>query len=117
MSEKTFVDKCITFLDGLSHKKQKLDLGGGKEAIAKQHARGKLTARERINSFLDPDTFEEIDKFVKNRGGNFGLDKKEIPYDGVVTDLVQLKEKKLQFILRILLYKQVLLEKCMPRKL
>ena len=85
MSEKTFMDKCFTFLDGLSHRKEKLDLGGGEDAIAKQHARGKLTARERVNVLLDADSFEEMDKFVKNRGGNFGLEKKEIPYDGVVT--------------------------------
>ncbi|MCF7792077.1 MAG: hypothetical protein K9M56_08780 [Victivallales bacterium] len=85
MSENKFVDKCINFIDALYHKKEKLDLGGGEAAIEKQHARGKLTARERIYSLLDNDSFEEMDKFVKNRGGNFGLDKKEIPYDGVIT--------------------------------
>ncbi|HEY5554578.1 MAG TPA: carboxyl transferase domain-containing protein, partial [Cellulomonas sp.] len=53
-------------------------------AVVKQHARGKKTARERIDALLDPDSFTELDAFVKHRSTNFGLDKKRIAGDGVV---------------------------------
>ncbi|WP_373307699.1 acyl-CoA carboxylase subunit beta [Cellulomonas denverensis] len=53
-------------------------------AAAKQHARGKRTARERIDQLLDPGSFTEIDAFVRHRSTNFGLDAKRIPGDGVV---------------------------------
>ena len=59
--------------------------GGGEKAIEKQHARGKKTARERIDLLMDPGTFREIDRFVQHRCSNFGMEKKEIPADGVVT--------------------------------
>lgn len=59
--------------------------GGGPERIVKQHEKGKLTARERINLLLDPDTFQEIDMFVTHRIYDFGLDKRRILGDGVVT--------------------------------
>ncbi|MFZ5477279.1 MAG: acyl-CoA carboxylase subunit beta [Myxococcota bacterium] len=60
-------------------------LGGGADAVAKQHERGKLTARERIDALLDPATFREIDRYVVHRCGDFGMEKKRIPGDGVVT--------------------------------
>ncbi|WP_159811060.1 acyl-CoA carboxylase subunit beta [Cellulomonas citrea] len=53
-------------------------------AAAKQHARGKKTARERIESLLDPGSFVELDAMVRHRSTNFGLDAKRIPGDGVV---------------------------------
>jgi len=53
-------------------------------AVDKQHARGKRTARERIESLLDPGSFTELDALVRHRSSNFGLDKKRIPGDGVV---------------------------------
>lgn len=53
-------------------------------AAEKQHARGKKTARERIEALLDPGTFTEIDAFVRHRSTNFGLDRKRVPGDGVV---------------------------------
>ena len=59
--------------------------GGGPERIASQHARGKLTARERIEVLLDPDSFEEWDMFVEHRCSDFGMDENKIPGDGVVT--------------------------------
>ncbi len=62
-----------------------LKAGGGEKAIEKQHASGKLTARERLAYFFDPDTFEEIDLFVKHHAVNFGMDKTVIQADGVVT--------------------------------
>lgn len=68
------------------HKRQeKVKLGGGEKRIEKQHASGKLTARERINLLLDPNTFVELDQFVVHRCTNFGMDKVEIPGEGVVT--------------------------------
>ncbi len=60
-------------------------LGGGEKAIAKQHEKGKYTARERINMLLDEGSFEEMDAFVKHRCVNFGMEKKQFLGDGVVT--------------------------------
>ena len=60
-------------------------LGGGKERIAAQHAKGKLTARERIELLLDHDSFEEFDMFVEHRCDDFGMAETKIPGDGVVT--------------------------------
>lgn len=65
--------------------REKARLGGGEKAIAKQHERGKYTARERINMLLDEGSFEEMDMFVEHRCTNFGQDKKKILGDGVVT--------------------------------
>ncbi|OGP71588.1 MAG: methylmalonyl-CoA carboxyltransferase [Deltaproteobacteria bacterium RBG_13_60_28] len=58
---------------------------GGVKAVEKQHASGKLTARERLDLFFDPGTFRETDLFVTHRSVNFGMEKIEIPADGVVT--------------------------------
>ena len=58
---------------------------GGPKAVAKQHETGKMTARERIEHFFDPGSFCELDTFVKHRGTLFGLDKMDIPADGVIT--------------------------------
>ncbi len=59
--------------------------GGGADRVAAQHKRGKLTARERIQLLLDPDSFEEWDVFVEHRCTDFGMEKTHIPGDGVVT--------------------------------
>lgn len=69
----------------LKAKQEKIMLGGGAKRIAKQHERGKLTARERIEKFFDPGTFVELDQFVSHRCVNFGMSSKEIPAEGVVT--------------------------------
>lgn len=61
------------------------DLGGGEERIQKQHALGKMTARERIAYLLDDQSFVEIDKFVTHRCADFGMADKKIYGDGVVT--------------------------------
>lgn len=61
------------------------ELGGGRARIKQQHAKGKMTARERINSLLDKGSFQEIDKFVVHRCYDFGMGKKKIPGDGVIT--------------------------------
>lgn len=59
--------------------------GGGTERIEKQHAAGKLTARERIEALLDPGSFIETDRLVTSRSSEFGMEKSRIPGDGVVT--------------------------------
>ena len=56
-------------------------LGGGEKAIAKQHEKGKYTARERIAMLLDEGSFEEMDMFVEHRCTNFGMEKKHYPGD------------------------------------
>ncbi|HYZ88963.1 MAG TPA: acyl-CoA carboxylase subunit beta, partial [Myxococcales bacterium] len=61
------------------------ELGGGEERIAKQHEEGKLTARERIELLLDPNSFVELDKFKVHRCDDFGMQNKKILGDGVVT--------------------------------
>src|ERR1700757_3571030 len=60
-------------------------LGGGEKRIDAQHAKGKLTARERIELLLDPDSFEEWDMFKVHRSTDFGMDQQLVPGDGVVT--------------------------------
>lgn len=69
----------------LEEKRRAARLGGGQKRIDSQHAKGKLTARERIEILLDPDSFEEIGMFVEHRYNDFGMDKNIIPGDGVVT--------------------------------
>jgi acetyl-CoA carboxylase carboxyltransferase component len=65
--------------------KKALSSGGGEAAIERQHARGKMTARERIEKLLDEKSFVETGLFVKHRATNFGMDTKNAPGDGVVT--------------------------------
>lgn len=69
----------------LRHKKERISLGGGKERIEKQHAKGKLTARERLVYFFDEGSFIELDAFVKNRCTRFGMDKMGFEGESVVT--------------------------------
>lgn len=69
----------------LERRNREAELGGGDKRIEQQHAKGKLTARERISYLLDKDSFQEIDKFVVHRCHDFGMEKKKIPGDGVVT--------------------------------
>ena len=69
----------------LDEKRAAARLGGGKKRIAAQHAKGKLTARERIELLLDPDSFEEWDMFKEHRCTDFGMEKQTVPGDGVVT--------------------------------
>ena len=69
----------------LDRRRQKALLGGGQSRIDKQHASGKMTARERIEVLLDPGTFVEVDGFIESRIDDFDLDKRRVPGDGVVT--------------------------------
>src|SRR3989442_12974545 len=69
----------------LADKGAKSREGGGLDRIEQQHARGKLTARERIDSLVDPGSFVEIDRFVTHQITDFGMAEKKILGDGVVT--------------------------------
>ncbi len=71
-------------IEELHERRQKLLLGGGEQAIEKQKALGKRTARERIMSLLDEDSFNEYDMFVEHDARDFDMDKKTLPSDGVV---------------------------------
>ncbi len=71
--------------DMYERKKNKILQGGGQARIDRQHASGKMTARERIEMLLDPNSFVEVGAFMKHRSSDFGLDKVEAPGDGVVT--------------------------------
>ncbi|BAA30390.1 methylmalonyl-CoA decarboxylase subunit alpha [Pyrococcus horikoshii] len=75
----------IEKVEELHERKKKILQMGGEEAIKKQHEKGKLTARERLELLLDPGSFVEIGMFVKHRATEFGMDKRELPADGVIT--------------------------------
>ena len=69
----------------LEAKRAAAHLGGGQKRIDAQHAKGKLTARERLDVLLDEGSFEEWDMFVEHRSHDFGMAEKTVPGDGVVT--------------------------------
>ncbi|MDP4282042.1 MAG: acyl-CoA carboxylase subunit beta [Bacteroidota bacterium] len=69
----------------LKKRMQEAIKGGGEQAIQKQKASGKMTARDRILALLDPESFQEYDLFVKHAGVDFDMDKKYLPGDGVIT--------------------------------
>ena len=77
-------------LEDLRERKRKMALGGGEKRIEAQHARGKLTARERLDILFDKDSFVEIDTFVKHRCRFYGMPEKDLPSDGVVTGYGQI---------------------------
>src|ERR1700690_3867027 len=68
----------------LRARRAELELGGGRDRIEKQHASGKLTARERIAALVDKFTFEEVGIFAHHRASYFGMAGKDLPADGVV---------------------------------
>jgi len=76
-------------------KRKKIERMGGPEAVEKQHKRGKMTARERIQYFFDPGTFTEIGTFVRHRTTAFGMGKREIPAEGVVVGYGKVNGRKL----------------------
>ena len=88
MATATVNGKKATMADKVAElraRRAELELGGGKDRIAKQHQSGKLTARERVEKLVDRDSFEEIGKFARHRATYFGMADKELPADGVVT--------------------------------
>jgi methylmalonyl-CoA carboxyltransferase 12S subunit len=79
--QKTIVDK----VSDLRARRAEIELGGGKDRIEKQHAAGKLTARERVERLVDKSSFQEIGLFARHRATYFGMADKPMPADGVVT--------------------------------
>jgi len=71
--------------DLLSELERRAELGGGADRLERQHSAGKLTARERMELFFDPGTFEELDKLVTHRCRDFGMEDQIVPGDGVVS--------------------------------
>lgn len=72
-------------INELYDRRREIELGGGDDRIEKQHEKGKLTARERIELLVDPGTFVEINAFIEHRSRDFGLENQKGPGDGVVT--------------------------------
>jgi propionyl-CoA carboxylase beta chain len=72
-------------LEALRDRVRRAELGGGAERRERQHAEGKLTARERVEALLDEGTFEELDKLVEHRCMDFGMAEQKVPGDGVVS--------------------------------
>src|SRR6266536_2657879 len=75
----------LSKLDQLRERERRAEAGGGAARIEKQHAAGKMTARERIDFLLDERTFQEFDRLVEHRSRDFGLEEQIYPGDGVVT--------------------------------
>ena len=74
-----------TTIEELERRRTAARLGGGEKRIAAQHAKGRLTARERLSVLLDAGSFEEYDMFVEHNAIDFGMAEQRIPGDGVVT--------------------------------
>ncbi|MBN6888786.1 propionyl-CoA carboxylase beta subunit [Cytobacillus horneckiae] len=72
-------------INELYDRRREVELGGGDERIEKQHEKGKLTARERIDLLVDPGSFVELNPFIEHRSTDFGLEQQKGPGDGVVT--------------------------------
>ena len=72
-------------VEQLQQMREQARLGGGQERIDRQHARGKMTARERVEKLLDPGSFRELDMFVVHRAVGFGMEDRKYPGDSVVT--------------------------------
>jgi propionyl-CoA carboxylase beta chain len=77
-------------IQALRNLRRKLNEGGGTARIDAQHAKGKLTARERIDRLVDAGTFQEIDAFMLHRHTDFGLDQDRYPGDGVVAGFAKI---------------------------
>jgi len=82
-------------IEHLINLKKSAQMGGGEQKIKEQHAKGKLTCRERIELLADEGTFEEVDIFVKHRSTDFGLDGKQYPGDGVVTGFAKINGRSI----------------------
>src|SRR6056297_3643904 len=81
-------------IEELREKREKARQGGGEDRIAKQHDKGKMTARERVDYFLDDDTFQEFDQFRTHRNHTFGMEEQQLPGDGVVTGYGEVNGRK-----------------------
>src|SRR6188508_6631 len=74
-----------TTIEELERRREAARQGGGEKRIAAQHAKGRLTARERLTVLLDPGSFEEYDMYVEHNCVDFGMEKQKVSGDGVVT--------------------------------
>ncbi|QZY00942.1 acyl-CoA carboxylase subunit beta [Halobaculum rubrum] len=81
-------------IEELREKRANAEKGGGESRIEAQHEKGKMTARERIDYFLDDDTFHEFDQFRTHDTHKFGMEEKRIPGDGVVTGYGEVNGRK-----------------------
>ena len=80
-------------LNKLQDLTKQLQMGGGEVALQKQRDAGKMTARERIEALVDKDSFQELDLFVKHQCHDFGMEKKEMAADGVVTGMARIDDR------------------------
>ena len=103
--------------DELSRLREESTKGGGEKRIEAQHAKGKLTARERIHFLLDEGSFQETGALVTHRSNLFGLDKQKILGDGVVTGYGTVSGRLTYVMPKTLLFWAVLSPKHMPRRL
>jgi len=81
-------------IDDLRERREAAAKGGGEDRIESQHEKGKMTARERIDYFLDDGTFHEFDRFRTHRNHTFGMEEQQIPGDGVVTGYGEVNGRK-----------------------
>ncbi|RLM57128.1 acyl-CoA carboxylase subunit beta [Halobellus sp. Atlit-31R] len=81
-------------IEELREKRERALKGGGEDRIESQHEKGKMTARERIDYFLDDGTFREIDQLRTHRNHNFGMEETQLPGDGVVTGYGEVDGRK-----------------------
>ena len=100
-------------IDDLRRRKAKSQSGGGQNRVAAQHAKGKMTARERIEQLLDRGSFMEVDALVEHRCRDFDMDRNIIPGDGVVCGTGPLKVGWCTALHRTSLSTEVPWEKCM----
>ena len=84
-------------IEELRARRKTLELGGGQDRIDKQHAAGKMTARERVHALLDPDTLQEFSLFAQHRAVLFGMAGKDAPADGVVTGVGSVDGRTVHF--------------------
>jgi len=81
-------------LHELERRRREAEAGGGQDRLDRQHARGKLGARERLDLLLDEGSFVELDRFVTHRCHDFGLEERKVPGDGVVTGYGEIEGRK-----------------------
>ena len=91
VSEETLEQKS----DHLLKLRDQANQGGGEERVAKQHAQGKYTARERVERLIDPGTFIEFDRFITHKCTNFGMEKTKYLGDGVITGIAEINQQKI----------------------
>lgn len=95
------MSKQVEKIKELIAKREQARLGGGEKAIEKQHARGKYTARERIDMLLDEGSFEEVDMFKLHRCTNFGMERNSILEMALLPEAEQLTADWYIFLHRI----------------